>query len=262
MWLDADGLTGISKLSDGRADCSGAVDSDGLGASIAVHDLDDDGYDDAVVAAPGRDDEQVNGGAVYSMLDKVRLDPRPPHWTARLILKSQATLRARLGEGVEPMMGDIDGDGAVDMVVSAYAIETVYVFFDVSSLTGTVSTSSADAEIESTTAPTSLAWAWQWAMPTVMASMKLWWVHQMTTRAILHLLRQRQVLFTCIPERLFAGSVTQNDASARINAAKISDGFGQSLIGVDPDGDGMMNLLINEPGASSKQGAIRYWELW
>ena len=30
----------------------------------------------------------------------------------------------------------------------------------------------------------------------------------------------------------FAGSVTQNDASARINAAKISDGFGQSLIGV------------------------------
>ena len=108
-----------------------------LGASIAVHDLDDDGYDDAVVAAPGRDDEQVNGGGRAFMYGQSTSGPKTSTLDSAFDTKITGHLKgARLGEGVEPMMGDIDGDGAVDMVVSAYAIETVYVFFDVSSLTG------------------------------------------------------------------------------------------------------------------------------
>ena len=109
------------------------------------------------------------------------------------------------------------------MVVSAYAIETVYVFFDVSSLTGTVSTSSADAEIESTTAPTSfgLGLAVGDANGDGFDEIVVGAPDDDTSDPA-SFATTAGALYVYSGASFFAGSVTQNDASARINAAKIS----------------------------------------
>ena len=52
--------------------------------------------------------------------------------------------RLELGQGPEPAVGDLDGDGALDIALAAYEEHTVYVFLDVASYGGSVSVGTAD----------------------------------------------------------------------------------------------------------------------
>ena len=61
---------------------------------------------------------------------------------------------------------------------------------------------------------------------------------------------------------LVSGSYGEADAVAVVNGASKSDGFGQSLLSVDLDSDGMFELIIGETGAAAKKGRIRIWDPW
>jgi hypothetical protein len=104
----------------------GQEKGDYLGAALAVGDLDGDGYDELIVGAPGHDSTLPNGddaaGAVY-IYDGEALDIylsrtdftidalQPSH-----ILRGALTM-GRFGASLA--VGDLDGEGADDLVVGA-----------------------------------------------------------------------------------------------------------------------------------------------
>ncbi|MEM9608233.1 MAG: LamG-like jellyroll fold domain-containing protein [Actinomycetota bacterium] len=110
------------KESDTTGDFAGVLDDDdAFGSSIAaIGDLDGDGVNDLVVGAPFDDDGGSNRGAVYVLF----MDSNGSVGTHQKISQLEGggpTLENddRFGNSVAPI-GDLDGDGIVDLAVGAY----------------------------------------------------------------------------------------------------------------------------------------------
>lgn len=96
---------------------SAAVANDGLGASVAVGDFDDDGFDDVAIGAPGEDTGAiVDHGAVQLMYSNgLGLG------TARALLVLQSAFPDVMESGDQfgfsVAAGDFDGDGVDDLAI-------------------------------------------------------------------------------------------------------------------------------------------------
>ena len=114
VWLDGDGASGSLKLSDSDAIWDGRVNSDAVGDTLSAMDVNEDGYGDVAIAAPGRDDEQSNGGAVYLMYGSAT-GATDDELEDIYDLKVTGHLTgAYLGSGVETAFADVDGDDDLD----------------------------------------------------------------------------------------------------------------------------------------------------
>lgn len=127
---------------------TGAVSQAYLGTSVGGADIDGDGYDDVLIAASGAGDVSNRGGAVYLISgDSSVAGDDTIDTFAELTIGGSGNGDA-LGDGADPLLGDIDGDGTLDLVLSAATEAEVYLFLDVASLTGTLETRDADLRLE------------------------------------------------------------------------------------------------------------------
>ena len=143
------GVTALSGTSTGldSADAVllGALEGDHLGASVALIDLDDDGYDDPIIGAPDGDNSGGDGDAgQVHVVDGALFSSGT--WdaatVAALTVEGGATDDS-LGSAIGA--GDLDGDGDLDLVLgapfsSSYAsvAGAAYAFLGAGALSGTL----------------------------------------------------------------------------------------------------------------------------
>jgi hypothetical protein len=138
-------LAGTYDLDTADDVVSGDDAYDYLGSSLASADVDGDGYDDVIAGAPGNDDAASDAGAVYVFPGGASgwSDDRAGG-AASVVIRGTSASEA-LGDDPLPTPGDLDGRGGADLAIGAAGEGSVWVFFDVGSLSGTLSTSAADA---------------------------------------------------------------------------------------------------------------------
>jgi hypothetical protein len=160
-WADLYDQRGYLYLFDGAALSRGEVDlqdSDGcyiygeqagdqLGWSVGAGDTDGDGRDELFVGAPGVDTSGRDVGCVYRLDGRSELSGNASvSWASSLTICGTRP-DAHLGRGGPAQLADFDGDGALDLVLSAAAENQVYVFFDAGALEGSLDTDAADVTL-------------------------------------------------------------------------------------------------------------------
>jgi len=146
------GSAEVSLSSPGVHRVYGDSSNDTFGTSLAGGmDVNNDGFTDLIVGAPGNDDGALEGGAVYI------LDTAPAGRDAST--ESEAVL---LGEneddeaGERVALGDLNGDGLGDVLVAAPGESNdygaVYIVLGDSALTGTIDLRSWDGKISGSSA--------------------------------------------------------------------------------------------------------------
>ena len=137
-----------SVASEAFATVEGAQPDDKFGRDVAVQDANKDGFDDVLVGAMGTDSVAQEGGAAYLF-----------HGTTTgldLIFTLDGS-DADLQAGRSVALGDVDGDGAVDLLAGSedLALTQTYagrVWVISGPLTGSAETDDADATISGTVA--------------------------------------------------------------------------------------------------------------
>ena len=120
-YLVASGASGTVALEDAEAVLAGEAADDQAGTAVAgAGDLDDDGYDDVLVGAPGNDSAASGAGAVYVLAGPVSGDRNIA--AADAVLLGQNS-NDQAGWSVDAA-GDVDGDGQLDVVVGAYRLSS------------------------------------------------------------------------------------------------------------------------------------------
>ena len=130
---------------------------DYYGQSLQGADIDGDGDDDLMVAAPGND-EEANGAGCLSILNgsnELLNDSGYPWEPDNLDFYfdydnasiCSETENARLGWNAGTVLGDFNGDGVTDLAIAGPAANLVFVFFDAPSLMGQPHTAEDDADV-------------------------------------------------------------------------------------------------------------------
>ncbi len=93
----------------------GAVSGDGLGTALGAADWDGDGTPDLLLGAPGDSTDTTEGGRVSVLSGALRGDQSP---SAAMATFAGEGARDRAGDALSAA-GDLDGDGAPDLLVAA-----------------------------------------------------------------------------------------------------------------------------------------------
>lgn len=228
------GLSGVHEPGEAAVSLLGAAEGDQLGAAIHMADLDGDGWDELYVGAPEHED-----GVVYRF-DLVRGGEALEDASETLIGEyTGGAFGAALGAG------DLDGDGAPDLVVGSPDEGTVgstggAAFIFPGPITGDLTTSS--------------------AIPIYAASMRdsvgqsLAVVGDATGDGVADLLLGAPDYGSTGRAYLVPGPVAPGvalDEGITIAGWEILDRAANAVDGGDLDGDGVSELVIGAPGAGS-----------
>ena len=120
-------------LDEGDDLIMGADDNDYFGYSLVMGDVTGDGYDDAIVGAPYNDDGEDDGGSIYVIAGNTTLawDDTADDAAEFEILGDDNDQNLGLDNMAHP--GDVDGDGALDLVFAIEDEGDVWVFLAPSS---------------------------------------------------------------------------------------------------------------------------------
>jgi hypothetical protein len=137
----------ITDDKDWRIDGRHAYDY--VGSQIGGGDINDDGYDDLMIGAYGDDHPDSKTGSIFIFTGGA--DAPPTIRTAQFdkdIHIYGNEMNAMIGKSNPSEIGDINGDGAADLVVSSPGTESAHIFYSSAELMGgTHSTHSADTNI-------------------------------------------------------------------------------------------------------------------
>jgi hypothetical protein len=147
---DPDGLSGAVDYADADLSLTGTTVGDYFGSALTSADLDDDGYDDLVAGAYGYHDGEPLGGGVFVVSGASSFPASGAvDGVASLTLRGN-TRSQYLGMERSLAVGDLDGNGSLDLAGAAAYGSDVYVLLDAGSRSGTVDDTDADATISGT----------------------------------------------------------------------------------------------------------------
>ncbi|MDP2315764.1 MAG: MopE-related protein [Pseudomonadota bacterium] len=145
--FDAGSLSGEIDVDEAVLTIDGESTSDYLGFGLGGGDIDDDGYDDLYVGAPGADDNVTDGGAWYQVDGGTT-------WGGSLGIGSaeDRTIAGDITSGGigfgAPAIADFDSDGDLDFAMGGMNTDTVAVFFSLDGLSGSLDAEDAQLQIE------------------------------------------------------------------------------------------------------------------
>jgi len=240
---------------------TGSADDEELGRTIGVGDLDGDGHQDLLLSAPGAPVQGDEDGALY-VLDGASLlqggGAADELYTLRI---HGASVGAALGDSAEPMVGDFDADNTRDLVLSSTAEEEVYLFYDVGSLSGTVSVSNADLTIINRTA--AARFGHELALGdfdddgmTDLAASAPDDAQSLSSTA----LEESGEVHLFLGRSLGSGSISTSSSDASLFGT-LQLGFGAALIADDFDSDGASELVVAQPYYSLNHGRVILYDL-
>jgi len=141
----------ITEDKDWRIDGRHAYDY--VGSQVGGGDLNDDGYDDLLIGAYGDDHPDSKTGSIFVFVGGA--DSPPTIRTAQFdkdIHVYGNEMNAMIGSSNSSEIGDVNGDGAADLVVTSPGTESAHIFYSSADLIGgTHSTHSADVNMVGTT---------------------------------------------------------------------------------------------------------------
>ena len=262
LYLGANITSGSSYDLETDADTSwyGDDGSDYMGSGLAGGDVDGDGYDDLFLAAGYADQGTTNSGSLYLIYGASSV---PSAGTA----DSAASLTL-YGEGsgsyfqhaTDPVIGDFDDDGTVDLAAASYTDETVYIFLDVSTLSGKVRADSADVTISASSTPDYFGFTLaggdfdgDGASDLAVAAPDYTSTYYSTYYAD----EAGMVYLFSGADLGTSGSYTEADADASLKGSATGDLFGITMGADDWSGDGNDDLVVASPSYSSYYG--RFW---
>ena len=123
---------------------------DYLGSGLAAADVDGDGYDDIAMSAGYADQGQSNSGSIYLIYGAASAGTAGTADAATSLTLYGESNGSYFGHITDPVFGDFDDDGAMDLATASYTDRTAYVFLDVGALSGKVRADSADISIQVT----------------------------------------------------------------------------------------------------------------
>ena len=141
IWLEG-GPTGSHSTADADDSIFGTWFEEGLGATLAAGDLDDDGYADLLVGAP---EWETDLGVVGVVRGQASGDWPHQLEAAATTLVYGAEGVASLGNDPFCSLGDLDADGSLDLVVTSSAVGGVWLWSGVP--TGVTGPASADVQV-------------------------------------------------------------------------------------------------------------------
>lgn len=125
----------------------GEDDYDYFGFSSAGGDLDGDGYDELLIAAYGSDLGVEEGGVLYIVAGSSAGASGSIADVQSAVITGDV-VDAHIGVVTPALVHDLDGNGTLDVALSARFEGKAWVFLDSSVLTGTLSTADATAEVD------------------------------------------------------------------------------------------------------------------
>ncbi len=144
--LDEDLAAGgvLSMATSYGARIRGTSNYDYVGSSVGGGDVDGDGTDDLLLGAYGIGSSEA--GALYAYLGGASLTGALDAGSGAAFTVTGVGSADRVGEAAAAL-GDLDGDGAQDLVVPVVGASEVAVFFEVATLSGSLKTSAADLTV-------------------------------------------------------------------------------------------------------------------
>ncbi len=239
---------------------TGLDSQDNLGCSLGGGDADADGYDDLLLAAKGADQGATGSGSVF-LVDGASMGTGTDIETEAVLEIYGVSSTDALGQYAAPQLADYDGDGNGDIAVSSATQGQVYVFFDATSLSGSVSATTADVIITGdgpdyfglTLRSGDLDADGQ-------ADLVVGAPDTYNAQYATYYADEPGVVYVFPGVELDSTVTLASDASYSISALSSASAFGMSITVGDISADGVDDLLVAAPASGSGTGSVFVFE--
>ena len=261
------GFSGADLVSGDTLDLEDDADMDlysdqasaNLGSSLGMGDVDGDGYDDLLVAAPGAKD-----GSAYATGIVYILEGSSNPWNNGQVDNLSdwqldgSVSNERLGDAQWILAEDVDGDGNTDLLLGSPSRNTAYYIDDTTDLADREDIDrAADWTFEGDTV---LGFGFAVATGDLDADGAkeiIIGAPDMATINGFYAATQPGTVYVYETSSLSGANISVGDAAFTVTGTENKEGFGAVLATGDLDADGDAELVVGSPFTSTNQGAVR-----